>query len=599
MKKENPVWKNLRPVGVVFGDIGTSPIYALAITFSFIDINPENIAGVLSLIFWSLIIIPSLQYAFLAMNLSLRGEGGEIVLSQILISKVRNKKLIPFVIFLSFIAISFFIGDAVITPSISIVSAYEGLHLLYDITQDKIVLFSSLTALFLFVVQKGGAGRISSLFTPIMILWFLFLAFFGLIWIVESPSVLLYINPYYAVDFILSHPREAFLSLSGIILCVTGSEALYTDIGHLGKEPIRKSWFFFVLPSLVISYFGQGAFLISQGGGNPYFEHIKSVSNMVYVPAIILTTAATIIASQAVISGLFSIFYQGMNIGIFPRLKVEHRSGEFHGQIYISFVNWLAFLFVVFMINFFRTSEKIGHAYGLAVNIVMVIGALFLVFVYSGRKEFPPVLLALFILTVDIVFLSSNLHKIKEGGYVSMIIATIPFLILAVFRVGQTKVYSVLKSINFDEFFEEYRKLYKASNKIPGKAVFLVRDARRIPPYVMTILKDMGIVYEENILMTIIQTMSPFGLNFAIFDQGSNLKILRIEMGYMEVLNITEIFGKLDIEPRAIFYGMEDILTKNPVLKIYSVVKKLAPSFESFYNFPTANIHGVVTKIQV
>lgn len=600
MMRENPIWRNLRPVGIVFGDIGTSPIYALAITFSFIEKNPQNIAGVLSLIFWALIIIPSVQYSLLAMNLSLRGEGGEIVLWQILVSKIKEKsKFVGIFTLMSIIGISFFIGDAVITPSISILSSYEGLHFVSDISQEKVILLSVLTAFFLFALQRGGAGKVSVLFTPIMILWFVFLFLFGLIYILENPFVLSYISPHYALNFILNNPKEAFLSLSGVILCVTGAEALYADIGHLGKEPIRRSWFFFVLPSLVVSYFGQGAFLIKYGEGNPFFGHIKNLSEFFYIPSVVITTIATVIASQAVISGLFSVFYQGINIGIFPRLKIVHRSGEFRGQIYIGFINWVAFLLVLFMINFFRTSENIGHAYGVAVNIVMVISALFLISIYAIKRSYLFLLLSVLVLVVDSVFLYSNFHKIEEGGYISIIVATVPFLTILIFRMGQRKVYSVLKLISFQNFFEEYKRIYNSSVKISGKAVFLVRDTKNIPPYVMTIIKDIGVVYEENILMTITQTTTPFGIDFSIVNMDNNLRILKIEMGYMEILDITDIFSKLNVIPRTIFYGLEEVITRNPLLKIYSLIKKITPSFESFYNFPTSNIHGIVTKVEV
>lgn len=593
------LWKNLRPVGIVFGDIGTSPIYALAITFSIIERTPQNIGGVLSLIFWALIFIPTLQYVLLAMNLSLKGEGGQIVLSQILASRLGGGKLASVFLFLSFISVSFFIGDAVITPAISIVSAYEGLHLVWDIKQDEVILFSVLTAFVLFVLQKEGTTRISFLFTPIMIVWFCFLFLVGAAYIIERPSVLAYVSPHHAVKFVLENPDDAFFALTGVILCVTGSEALYADIGHLGKEPVRKSWLFFVFPALVVSYFGQGAYMLIYGARNPFFEHIKHVSEIIYLPAIILTTSATIIASQAVISGLFSTFYQGINVGMFPRLKIFHRSGEFHGQIYIGFVNWLAFVFVVFIMLFFRSSERIGYAYGFAVNMVMIITAFLLLVIFLHKRAFLLAFFSFLVLLVDIVFLSSNLSKLKEGAFISIVIASIPFTTLMVFKVGQARVYSVLRVINFNEFFEEYKRLFSQLNKIPGCAVFLVRDTKRIPPYVMTIMRDMGIIYEENILMTITQTLRPYELEYAIFDLGHNLKVLQVEMGYMEVVDMREVFEKFSINPRAIFYGIEDIITSNPILKLYSVIKKISPSFESFHNFPTSNIHGVITKVRV
>lgn len=597
-----PLFSNLKPIGVVFGDIGTSPIYTLSIVFSMVKPTFQNVLGVISLIFWTLVIISSIQYAYLAMKFSIRGEGGVIILYRFLISRFRGKKFFDrYFIFILILVISFFIGDSVITPAISIISANEGLKLAYEIDQGTVVLLSVVICFLLFLIQRGGAEKISFLFSPVMFVWFLALGIFGIIFILKEPKVLLALNPYFAIKFLLDNKFEGILALSGTILSVTGAEALYADIGHLGVSPIRKSWFFFVFPSLILNYLGQGAFVLSHSKTElVFFGLAKEISDTLYVPFVFLSSLATIIASQSVITAFFSIIYQSIVIHIFPRVRVEHKSPHLYGQIYIPQMNWILFSVILLVMFIFRTSENLGHAYGFSVNVVIAFTAISLSLIFWREKEISFFLLSLLCVFSSLLYLVATSTKIPHGGYVSVAVASVPFAVMMVFKLGGEKIAKALSPMDYYAFLELYQKIYSEliKNKIKGTAIFLVRDTNRIPPYVMNIIGQ-GIIYEENILMSVRESGKPYGVEVYLTDVGNGLKIFIIEHGYMEFVDVAKIFQEYDIKPVVIFYGIEDIITKNPLVKFYSIIKKLAPSFETFYNFPPVKLHGVVTKLVV
>ena len=336
--------KIVKALGVVFGDIGTSPIYTIGAILLFILPTIENILGLLSLIVWSLIIIISVQYAWLAMNLGSKGEGGTIVLKGLLTSNLKNPKAISFVSVLTLIGVALFIGDGVITPAISILSAVEGIRLIpgfAGIWGGWILLTGICIACALFIFQKKGTERVAWAFGPIMVVWFLSLAVTGIISIASAPQVLLALNPSYAIGFLMQNGLGSFIILSAVLLCVTGGEALYADMGHLGKEPIVKGWYC-IFPALVLSYFGQGAYVLNNPEAHSIlFSMVQDQAALLYVPFLLLSICATIIASQAMISGMFSIMYQGMMTQIIPKMKIEFTSPELRSQIYIDAVNWM------------------------------------------------------------------------------------------------------------------------------------------------------------------------------------------------------------------------------------------------------------------
>ncbi len=592
-----------KPLGIVFGDIGTSPIYTLSLILLLLKQRTfDNLIGITSLIIWSLIIVVSIQYAFLSMRFSIRGEGGKIILAEYIFRSIKNQGIISFTRILLFIGLAFFVGDGIITPSISILSAVEGIKVIEgfeNTPQIIIVLISIFIAFFLFSIQKGGIDRIFKLFSPIIFIWFLTLFIFGLIYVIKMPTVLIAFNPYYAIKFIITDGIEAFFVMSLVILSITGGEALYADMGHLGKEPIRKSWFFFVFPSLTINYLGQCSFaLLNPRSSSILFEMVNSLFPNFYIFFLILTVLATIIASQAMISAMFSLFFQMGNTNIFPRIQFSHTSKHLFGQIYSSFVNWSLFLSIVFILLIFRTSENIGHAYGLSVAITMLITSIYLIILHFHRKEFFYLFLSILALIFTLTFTASTITKIPEGGYISIIVAIVILFIIIVYIEGQKKVYRALEPVDFDEFEILFNSAYENSNKIKGTAVFLVRDWRKIPPYVINVMFNQGIIYERNVFLSLIKKDEPFGIKYGFENELlEGLDLFRIEFGYMEFVDVEKILNDAGINEKVIFYGVEDIITNKWFWSIYALIKKIAPSFDKFYNFPSNKIHGVITRV--
>jgi KUP system potassium uptake protein len=366
----------VKAMGIVFGDIGTSPIYTLPIIFTLTSPTRVNILGVLSLIFWTLITLVTVQYAWLAMSMSKRGEGGIIVLKEILVSILKKGRRIGVVSFLGYIGVSLLLGDGVITPAISILSAVEGLRLipgLQSFGTNNIILVTSIITILLFVIQFKGTTKVAISFGPIMLIWFSSLFLSGFLYLIHMPEIFLAFNPYYAIEFFINNGFPGFFILSEVILCATGGEALYADMGHLGAKPIRNAWSF-VFFALIINYFGQGAYIIEHNDTHQVlFKLVSNFSEYLYIPFLILTLIATIIASQAMISAVMSLVYQGINIGIFPLMKIKYTSTELRSQIYLPAANWLLLLAVLFMILLFRESANLAAAYGLAVTATMFI----------------------------------------------------------------------------------------------------------------------------------------------------------------------------------------------------------------------------------
>jgi len=409
----------IKAFGLVFGDIGTSPIYTLTVAFLILEPTYENVLGVLSLVFWTLILLPTIQYNVLAMSLSIRGEGGTIVLAEIFKSLSKSKKARGVVTFLSFIGISFLMGDGVITPSISILSAVEGSAFIpgVSVSQGMIILGVMVITIFLFIFQKKGTEKVASAFGPVMALWFFCLFVLGLYGIFKNPEVLKAVNPYYAINFLLKNGWKGYLIFGEVILCATGAEAMYADMGHLGAKPIRQAWaiLFFVLS---INYFGQGAFILAHPDvKNILFELSLNFSTYLYVPFLILSISATVIASQAMISGMFSVVYQAITTRIMPMLKIDYTSKELKSQIYIGSVNWFLLIAVLFIILEFKSSSNLASAYGLAVTGDMCITGIILISIFFLRRNYIALISALTVTAVDFIYFSSCLHKIPQGGY--------------------------------------------------------------------------------------------------------------------------------------------------------------------------------------
>ncbi|MDQ1275597.1 MAG: system potassium uptake protein [Euryarchaeota archaeon] len=590
-------------MGLVFGDIGTSPIYTLTVIFLLTRPTETHVIGVLSLIIWTLIILVTMEYAWLAMSLGKKGEGGTIVLKEILLPLLKSGRSVSFITILAYVGTSFLIGDGVITPAISILSAVEGIRIIsgFENTgQGALMLIASLIAIVLFSVQKRGSEKIAWAVGPIMILWFFTLAVSGISSIFYTPGVLKAINPYYAIDFLLNNGLVGFFVLSEVTLCCTGGEALYADMGHLGREPILKAWRL-VFFALVFNYLGQGAFVIrNPDARNVLFEMINQQMHLIFVPFLILSIVATIIASQAMISGVFSIVYQGITTRIMPMLKIDYTSGEFKSQIYISTVNWMLLISVLYMIFIFEESSRLAAAYGLAVTGTMTITGLLMTSIFYHRKQISKAIISLFITFIDIVFLLSNTYKIPHGGYWSVVIAVFIFSLIMIYTAGQERLYELMKRMRTENFLERYNHVYATQNKISGTALFFARDVTRIPQYISHIMFKNNIIYENNIFISIIKSDSPFGVESSFKNKlAEGLSLFEIKMGYMEIVDVEQILKDNGITEKTIFYGVEDIFTNNLIWKVFSVIKKLSPSFVQFYRLPPEELHGVMTRFEM
>jgi KUP system potassium uptake protein len=597
-----PVQSILKSIGLVFGDIGTSPIYTLAVLYLVVKPTQAHIFGTISLIFWTLLILVTLQYAILAMRLSSNGEGGTIVLKELLLPMMKNKYSILTVTIVTFAGISLMIGDCVITPAMSILSAVEGIRLIpggSGIGEGFLVMLAILITLILFWFQKRGTDKVGIAFGPVMIIWFLSLAVFGSISIIRSPEIIAALSPTYALSFIIQDPGQAFLSLSLIILCATGGEALFADMGHLGREPIRWAWLI-VLAALILVYLGQGAFLLRNGPvENPFFGMIISEAAILYIPFLILTVLATVIASQAVISGIFSVIYQAINTHLLPRLPIDYTSSALRTQIYINSVNWALCVAVIFMLLIFGSSEKLAAAYGIAVCGTMLITGILMTAIFLFRKEIIPVLLSAFVTMVDLTFFFSLLHKIPVGGFWSLVIAAIPFSVFVIFTEGQKVLYRGLNPMDRGVFLKKFEDRFTHYPKLPGTAIFFAQSVDHIPAYMTRTMFVHGIIYKDNVIISVQPKEEPYGLHWSLKDIRPGLRFLKIEYGYMQVINLLTIIRQVGIEETTVFYGMEEIVTNNLIWKVYAVIKRLSPSFVQYYRLSPDRVHGVVTRLEM
>ncbi len=602
-EKHSPITGIIKSLGLVFGDIGTSPIYTVTVVFLLLASSHDNVLGVLSLIIWTMVTLVTVQYGLLAMSLSRRGEGGTIVLREILGAGIKSKRTAAFISLLTFIGVSLLIGDGVITPAISILSAVEGSLLipgLEGLSKTSIVFISGLIAIGLFAVQSKGTERVAGAFGPIMIVWFTSLAVTGVFFIAEAPRILYALNPYFGVKFLAGNGLKGFITLGEIILCATGGEALYADMGHLGGRPIRQAWVV-VFVSLMLNYLGQGAYLLQHPDAkNVLFEMVFHSARGLYIPFLLLSIAATVIASQAMISGMFSIVYQGITTRIMPMFKVDYTSTERKSQIYLGSVNWFMLVSVLFIMMEFQESSRLAAAYGLAVTGTMTLTGIMMTWIFYLKKKPVLSLASICVTMVDIMYLGANFYKIPHGGYWSIVLAAIPFSMILLYTNGQKMLYKMMDFMPLEEFLHKFRRVYATNAKVSGAALFLLKDVKEIPFYITQTMFYHGILYEDNIFVSVIKRDDPFGIvGFFRPDLADGLRVFEIQMGYMEVVDVEEILREAGIEERTVFYGLEDIITNNPFWKMFYFIKRNTPPFINFYKFPPKKLHGVLTKVNM
>lgn len=498
----------LGAIGVVYGDIGTSVLYTLKEVFGsgHVPFTPDNVHGVLSIVFWTLTIIVSLKYVTLVLRADNHGEGGLVAMLALASQSVKHKApaLRKWMLLIGIFGTCLFYGDGVITPAITVLSAVEGLDVVSPAFRKAVIPLTLLILLALFWVQKRGTAGIGRFFGPIMVLWFIAIAALGVWHIASHPEILAALSPHYALGFIWRQPGTAFIILGAVVLCVTGGEALYADMGHFGRRPIRVAWFSIVMPCLTLNYFGQGALLLSEPEAvkNPFFH---MAPDWLTLPLVGLATMAAVIASQALISGAFSVTKQVIQLGYLPRLQIQHTSTRDTGQIYMPFVNWSLFVMIVLAVVLFRSSSNLAAAYGIAVTLDMTITTVLTFFVIRYGWGYPLALCIAatgFFFVIDLAFFSSNLLKLAEGGWFPILIGGAVFTLMVTWKDGRELLSRSLRdgSIDLKSFLESV--LLSPPTRVPGTAVFLSVEPGIVPNALMHNLKHNKVLHAQNLFVT-------------------------------------------------------------------------------------------------
>ena len=554
----------LGAIGVVYGDIGTSPLYTLQVTLTHDGMKPtpESIFGVLSLIFWAQILVVSLKYVVFIMRADNKGEGGIMALMALAQRSVRDRPNLRWVLaILGIFGASLFYGDGVITPAISVLSAVEGVKVVAPHMASWVVPITLIILLVLFTIQRRGTEHVGRLFGPIMVVWFVVIALLGVHMILHNPHVLLALNPWYGIRFFQLHGFQGFIALGGVVLALTGAEALYADMGHFGKKPIRLAWFSFVLPALVLNYFGQGALLLSDPSAidSPFF---RLAPDVLKIPMIALACAATVIASQAVISGAYSMTREAMSLGYSPRMAVVHTSNEMSGQVFVPWVNYFLLIMVMLAVLGFRSSDNLSAAYGIAVTGTMAITSMLALVVarYQWRWNLVTVIAvgALFLL-IDLSFFSANLIKIEYGGWFPLALGVVVFAMMTTWRRGRELVLREIKQSGlalkpFIENISQHPPL-----RVPGTAVFLTGNQNSVPSALLHNLKHNKVLHERNVLLTVEMLETPVAERserINLITLGDDLYGLELHFGFAEYPNIPQAL--MDCGREGLMFDMMD-----------------------------------------
>ena len=609
----------LAALGVVFGDIGTSPLYAMSACFTgpHIDVTPDHIYGVLSLIFWSLVLVILLKYVSVVLNADNKGEGGVLALTALVVNTERASPRRRIYGTLGILGASLFFADGAITPAISVLSAVEGLHVAAPAAEIPVLPITVVVLIGLFLIQRHGTGSVARVFGPVMLGWFAVLAVMGINWIVREPQVLLALDPTRALRIFLEHKVGALAVLAGVFLTVTGGEALYADMGHFGKAPIRAAWIFIVMPALVLNYFGQGAMLIENPAAisNPFYLMAPEWSRW---PLVILATAATVIASQAVISGVFSVTTQAVSLGLLPRLRVEHSSAENVGQIYVPMMNWVLMLAALALVMSFGSSSALAGAYGLAVSGAMTIVTpltLSLIKSRTGRQSraLRTGLSLLFI--VDIAFLLANMTKIEEGGWLPLVSGVIIYWLMQTWQRGRASVMARLlrEQKPVRDFLEDLKR--DPPVQVAGTAIFLDAKASGIPRALLNNIKFNRVIHERVVLLTVVTREQPRiaeAKRLTVTPVCEGIVRIVAQIGFMEkpyilqILRDAEAYGvPYEPERTTFFLSREELLQGQrsdlPPLrrKAFMQMARSAQVIADYYGLPPSRVVEIGTRIEI
>ena len=609
----------LGAVGVVYGDIGTSPLYTIRECFTgshAVAPTHENVLGVLSMIIYALIVVISVKYIAVVMRADNHGEGGILALTALIPAGVA-KSTKPVLIGLGIFGAALLYGDGMITPAITVLGAIEGLNVVTPLFQPYVVPLTVVILVGVFFIQQFGTHRVGTLFGPIMVVWFLVIAALGISWIVRYPSVLLAVDPRHAVHYFREHGLRGITVLGAVFLAVTGGEALYADMGHFGKRPIRFAWFSLVLPALVLNYFGQGALLLinAEATEQPFFLMAPSWA---LLPMVVLATFAAIIASQALISGAFSLTRQAIQLGYAPRLDIAHTSSDEIGQVYVPQVNWALMVATILIVLGFKTSSSLAAAYGIAVTMTMIITVLLLAKVAIERWHWPFWVVAsgaTVFLVIDGLFFGANLVKVAQGGWLPILIGIVLFTVMTTWKTGRRILFERLteRSVPLDRFMNIVAEQRPA--RVPGTSVFMTAQAQGTPPALVHNLRHNKVLHNKVVVLTVLTTQVPHvqaSEQVEIRDLGAGVSNVLVRYGFMqnpdvpEALRLAQSLGlQIDEEDITFFLGRETILVSDrPGMakwreSLFVLMSKNAVRATAFFRLPPDRVVELGVQVEI
>ena len=607
-------------IGVVFGDIGTSPLYTLRECFTGahgLPLTEENVYGILSVVFWAITIIVTLKYVTLIMRADNHGEGGIMALTALVSRGLSDPRARWWLVGLGIFGAAMFYGDGMITPAISVLSAVEGLDVMAPALKPFVIPVTLAVLIGLFSIQRHGTASVGVLFGPVVCVWFAVLALLGAMQIAHDPAVLAALNPTYAFGFLTGNPLAAFLALGAVVLAVTGTEALYADMGHFGAIPIRRAWLFFVLPALVLNYFGQGALIIHDPAAikNPFYLLAPSWA---LLPLVVLATCATVIASQAVISGAFSLTRQAIQMGYCPRLTITHTSDRQIGQIYIPFINWTLMGAVMLLVVGFQSSSNLAAAYGIAVTMALTIDSL-LIYVVLTRlwhwNRLGALAIVIPLLVIDLLFLSSNALKIPQGGWFPIAMGIVVFTLLTTWKRGRAILMDRLaqETMPLDLFISSIAA--SPPLRVPGTAVFLTSTEGRVPHALLHNLKHNKVLHERVVLLTLKTRdipVVPLAKRLRIVELDCNFRQIEAFYGFMEDQDIPALLEEcgrcgvpFDMMDTSFFASRETLIASvAPGMaiwreKLFVSMSKNATKATEYFKIPTNRVVELGTQVEL
>lgn len=606
-------------LGIVFGDIGTSPIYAMRETFIGhhpLPVDGAHVMGIVSLIFWTMTLIVTIKYVGIVLRADNRGEGGSIAMQALLMRHSHGKRWAPLVAVLGIMATSLFFADSMITPAISVLSAVEGLVVVEARLSPLVIPIAIGILVGLFCIQSRGTARVGTLFGPVMLVYFTVIGVLGLLSIINSPGILMALSPHYAIAFFMSDGLVAFLALSSVVLAVTGAEALYADMGHFGRIPIRNVWLFFVMPALMLNYLGQGALLLQAPSAisNPFFMLAPAGLRL---PMVILATLATTIAAQAVISGTFSVVRQAAQLGYLPRLRILHTSARAQGQVYIPLVNWTFLCMVLLLVIGFGSSSNLAAAYGISVTGTMVITSLMLVILVISVWKWARWLVAIVmgvLLTVELAYFGANLTKIVDGGWFPLLVGIVAFTLLTTWARGRYLVQQRLKesAMPMPVFI---KSACRTATRVPGTAVFMTSTPEGMPHALLHNLKHNKVLHERVIILTVVVEEVPFvdsaeRLELTYLSENFYRVVLRY--GFMEqpdvpaaLMKIEDIGPPIKMMETSFFLARQTLLPSSrpgmPIWreKIFAWMLRNAETAMEFFKLPTNRVVELGSQVEI